>query len=144
MFFKYFLNISILITWYKRYAVFFCSSSVICLISNQMILTSRAHFLSHISVSHPQPSVLIVSYIESAKAAAQFGFYQKAEWKPDDSMIAVAVSTPFGNVISYLQFDWSAYVLPQALLLQNTKVDTNCRNVVLTEFPWDKLCRILE
>lgn len=45
-------------------------------------------------VSHPQPSVLIVSYIESAKAAAQFGFYQKAEWKPDDSMIAVAVSSP--------------------------------------------------
>lgn len=43
--------------------------------------------------SNPQPSVLIVSYIESAKAAAQFGFYQKAEWKPDDSMIAVAVST---------------------------------------------------
>lgn len=42
----------------------------------------------------PQPSVLIVSYIESAKAATQFGFYQKAEWKPDDSMIAVAVSTP--------------------------------------------------
>ncbi|XP_040013120.1 guanine nucleotide exchange factor subunit RIC1 isoform X2 [Xiphias gladius] len=36
------------------------------------------------------PSVLIVSYIESAKAAAQFGFYQKAEWKPDNSMIAVA------------------------------------------------------
>lgn len=78
---------------------------VLFLISNQMILTSRAHFLSHISVFHPQPSVLIVSYIESAKAAAQFGFYQKAEWKPDDSMIAVAVSTPFGNVISYLQFD---------------------------------------
>lgn len=49
-------------------------------------------------VSHLQPSVLIVSYIESAKAAAQFGFYQKAEWKPDDSMIAVAVSSPVGFV----------------------------------------------
>lgn len=51
-------------------------------------------FSPHPLVSHPQPSVLIVSYIESAKAAAQFGFYQKAEWKPDDSMIAVAVSSP--------------------------------------------------
>lgn len=56
---------------------------------------------SHINppiVSHLQPSVLIVSYIESAKAAAQFGFYQKAEWKPDDSMIAVAVSLSVGFV----------------------------------------------
>lgn len=59
-----------------------------------------AHFLSRIPVSHPQPSVLIVSYIESAKAAAQFGFYQKAEWKPDDSMIAVAVSTPLCRMMS--------------------------------------------
>lgn len=65
-----------------------------------------ANFLSHISVPHPQPSVLIVSYIESAKAAAQFGFYQKAEWKPDDSMIAVAVSTQLHLLILYLQFDW--------------------------------------
>lgn len=50
-----------------------------------------------------QPSVLVVSYIESEKAATQFGFYQQAEWKPDDSMIAVAVrgsgtSTPGVNV----------------------------------------------
>lgn len=64
-----------------------------------------AHFLSHIPVSHPQPSVLIVSYIESAKAAAQFGFYQKAEWKPDDSMIAVAVSAPHCCMMSNVQFD---------------------------------------
>lgn len=64
-----------------------------------------AHFLSHIPVSHPQPSVLIVSYIESAKAAAQFGFYQKAEWKPDDSMIAVAVSAPLCCMMSNVQFD---------------------------------------
>uniref|UniRef100_A0A8D3D5D2 Protein RIC1 homolog n=1 Tax=Scophthalmus maximus TaxID=52904 RepID=A0A8D3D5D2_SCOMX len=48
---------------------------------------------TQLSVWFSRPSVLIVSYIESAKAAAQFGFYQKAEWKPDDSMIAVAVST---------------------------------------------------
>ncbi|XP_060917525.1 guanine nucleotide exchange factor subunit RIC1 [Labrus mixtus] len=42
-----------------------------------------------------RPSVLIVSYIESAKAAAQFGSYQKAEWKPDDSMIAVATANGY-------------------------------------------------
>uniref|UniRef100_A0A3P9IZV7 Protein RIC1 homolog n=1 Tax=Oryzias latipes TaxID=8090 RepID=A0A3P9IZV7_ORYLA len=49
---------------------------------------------TQISIWFSRPSVLIVSYIESVKAAAQFGIYQKAEWKPDDSMIAVAVSTP--------------------------------------------------
>ena len=63
---------------------------------SQMAVTWRTFevliFFSISSLSQPQPSVLIVSYIESAKAAAQFGFYQKAEWKPDDSMIAVAVS----------------------------------------------------
>ncbi|KAF5894660.1 RAB6A-GEF complex partner protein 1 isoform X2, partial [Clarias magur] len=41
------------------------------------------------------PSVLIVSYIESEKAAAQFGFYQQAEWKPDDSMIAVSAANGY-------------------------------------------------
>uniref|UniRef100_A0A8C7WSB7 Protein RIC1 homolog n=1 Tax=Oryzias sinensis TaxID=183150 RepID=A0A8C7WSB7_9TELE len=49
---------------------------------------------TQISIWFSRPSVLIVTYIESVKAAAQFGIYQKAEWKPDDSMIAVAVSTP--------------------------------------------------
>ncbi|TNN81195.1 RAB6A-GEF complex partner protein 1 [Liparis tanakae] len=47
---------------------------------------------TQLSVWFSRPSVLIVSYIESAKAAAQFGSYQKAEWKPDDSMIAVATA----------------------------------------------------
>ncbi|XP_036973089.1 guanine nucleotide exchange factor subunit RIC1 [Acanthopagrus latus] len=47
---------------------------------------------TQLSIWFSRPSVLIVSYIESAKAAAQFGFYQKAEWKPDDSMIAVATA----------------------------------------------------
>ncbi|XP_034458407.1 RAB6A-GEF complex partner protein 1 isoform X2 [Hippoglossus hippoglossus] len=47
---------------------------------------------TQLSVWFSRPSVLIVSYIESSKAAAQFGFYQKAEWKPDDSMIAVATA----------------------------------------------------
>uniref|UniRef100_A0A672YIB9 Protein RIC1 homolog n=1 Tax=Sphaeramia orbicularis TaxID=375764 RepID=A0A672YIB9_9TELE len=47
---------------------------------------------TQLSIWYSRPSVLIVSYIESAKAATQFGFYQKAEWKPDDSMIAVATA----------------------------------------------------
>uniref|UniRef100_A0AAY4DW43 Protein RIC1 homolog n=1 Tax=Denticeps clupeoides TaxID=299321 RepID=A0AAY4DW43_9TELE len=47
---------------------------------------------TQLSVWFSRPSVLIVSYIESVKAATQFGFYQKAEWKPDDSMIAVAAA----------------------------------------------------
>uniref|UniRef100_A0A9J7YS73 Protein RIC1 homolog n=1 Tax=Cyprinus carpio carpio TaxID=630221 RepID=A0A9J7YS73_CYPCA len=47
---------------------------------------------TQISIWFSRPSVLIVSYIESGKAAAQFGFYQLVEWKPDDSMIAVTVS----------------------------------------------------
>ncbi|XP_068609272.1 guanine nucleotide exchange factor subunit RIC1 [Brachionichthys hirsutus] len=47
---------------------------------------------SLLSVFFRRPSVLIVSYIESATAAAQFGFYQKTEWKPDDSKIAVATA----------------------------------------------------
>ncbi|KAM8827746.1 guanine nucleotide exchange factor subunit RIC1 isoform 1-T1 [Spinachia spinachia] len=47
---------------------------------------------TQLSIWFSRPSVLIVSYIESAKAAVQFGVYQKAEWKPDDSMIAVATA----------------------------------------------------
>ncbi|KAM4528013.1 guanine nucleotide exchange factor subunit RIC1 isoform 2-T2 [Odontesthes bonariensis] len=47
---------------------------------------------TQLSIWFSRPSVLIVSYIESAKAATQFGFYQKAEWKPDDSMVAVATA----------------------------------------------------
>ncbi|XP_012724631.2 guanine nucleotide exchange factor subunit RIC1 [Fundulus heteroclitus] len=50
---------------------------------------------TQLSVWYSRPSVLIVSYIESAKAAGQFGFYQKAEWKPDDSMIAVATANGY-------------------------------------------------
>uniref|UniRef100_A0A8C5BGM0 Protein RIC1 homolog n=1 Tax=Gadus morhua TaxID=8049 RepID=A0A8C5BGM0_GADMO len=56
--------------------------------------TQRFYFAvlseTQLSIWFSRPSVLIVSYIESAKAAAQFGSYQCAEWKPDDSMIAVA------------------------------------------------------
>ncbi|XP_053706628.1 guanine nucleotide exchange factor subunit RIC1 [Synchiropus splendidus] len=50
---------------------------------------------TQLSVWFSRPSVLIVSYIESAKAATQFGFYQKAEWKPDDSKIAVATANGY-------------------------------------------------
>ncbi|XP_034047532.1 RAB6A-GEF complex partner protein 1 isoform X2 [Thalassophryne amazonica] len=50
---------------------------------------------TQLSIWFNRPSVLIVSYIESAKAAAQFGFYQKAEWKPDNSMIAVATANGY-------------------------------------------------
>ncbi|XP_066502732.1 guanine nucleotide exchange factor subunit RIC1 isoform X1 [Hoplias malabaricus] len=50
---------------------------------------------SQISIWFSRPSVLVVSYIESVKAAAQFGFYQRAEWKPDDSMIAVATANGY-------------------------------------------------
>ncbi|KAJ7986873.1 hypothetical protein DPEC_G00332920 [Dallia pectoralis] len=50
---------------------------------------------TQLSVWFSRPSVLIVSYIESAKAAAQFGFYQQAEWKPDDTMIAVAAANGY-------------------------------------------------
>ncbi|KAI1904804.1 hypothetical protein AGOR_G00009450 [Albula goreensis] len=50
---------------------------------------------TQLSIWFSRPSVLIVSYVESAKAAAQFGFYQQAEWKPDDSMIAVVAANGY-------------------------------------------------
>lgn len=50
---------------------------------------------SQINIWFSRPSVLIVSYIESGKAAAQFGSYQQAEWKPDDSMIAVSAANGY-------------------------------------------------
>ncbi|MEE6459177.1 hypothetical protein FKM82_000562 [Ascaphus truei] len=50
----------------------------------------------------PRPSsvfgtadVLIVSYKESAKAAAQFGAYKQAEWRPDSSMIVIATANGY-------------------------------------------------
>lgn len=51
------------------------------------------------------------------KAAAQFGFYQKAEWKPDDSMIAVAVSAPSFLANTPLLAVCSASMLPNSVLL---------------------------
>ncbi|XP_067839734.1 guanine nucleotide exchange factor subunit RIC1 [Heptranchias perlo] len=50
---------------------------------------------TQISLWYSRPSVLIVSYKESAKAASQFGWYEKTEWKPDSSMIAVATANGY-------------------------------------------------
>nr|XP_006627063.1 PREDICTED: RAB6A-GEF complex partner protein 1 isoform X1 [Lepisosteus oculatus] len=50
---------------------------------------------TQLSIWFSRPSVLIVSYIESERAASQFGSYQRAEWKPDDTMIAVATANGY-------------------------------------------------
>ncbi|XP_041113573.1 guanine nucleotide exchange factor subunit RIC1-like [Polyodon spathula] len=50
---------------------------------------------TQISIWYSRPSVLIVSYKESAKAASQFGTYQQAEWRPDSTMIAVATTNGY-------------------------------------------------
>ncbi|XP_077353854.1 guanine nucleotide exchange factor subunit RIC1 isoform X1 [Festucalex cinctus] len=57
---------------------------------------------TQLSIWFSRPSVLIASYIESAKAVAQFGFYQQAEWKPDDSMIAVVTANGYILLFSVL------------------------------------------
>ncbi|KAJ0055257.1 hypothetical protein NL108_013573 [Boleophthalmus pectinirostris] len=57
---------------------------------------------TQLSIWFSRPSVLIVSYIESVKAATQFGSYEKAEWKPDDSMIAVAVSSVPYSLLTFI------------------------------------------
>ncbi|MEE6459176.1 hypothetical protein FKM82_000562 [Ascaphus truei] len=50
---------------------------------------------TQLSVWYSRPSVLIVSYKESAKAAAQFGAYKQAEWRPDSSMIVIATANGY-------------------------------------------------
>ncbi|XP_053322022.1 guanine nucleotide exchange factor subunit RIC1 isoform X2 [Spea bombifrons] len=45
---------------------------------------------TQLSIWYSRPSVLIASYKESAKAAAQFGAYIQSEWRPDSSMIVIA------------------------------------------------------
>ncbi|XP_078252066.1 guanine nucleotide exchange factor subunit RIC1 isoform X1 [Rhinoraja longicauda] len=50
---------------------------------------------TQLSLWNGRPSVLIVCYKESAKAAAQFGTYEKTEWKSDSSMIAVATKNGY-------------------------------------------------
>ncbi|XP_039615497.1 guanine nucleotide exchange factor subunit RIC1 [Polypterus senegalus] len=57
---------------------------------------------SQISIWHCRPSVLIVSYKESAKAISQFGFYQQVEWKPDSRRIAVATANGYVLLFSIL------------------------------------------
>ncbi|XP_050184664.1 guanine nucleotide exchange factor subunit RIC1 isoform X2 [Myiozetetes cayanensis] len=54
---------------------------------------------SQLSIWYCRPSVLIVSYKELSKAAAQFGSYKQAEWRPDSTMIAV--STANGYVLFF-------------------------------------------
>ncbi|XP_043917084.1 guanine nucleotide exchange factor subunit RIC1 [Protopterus annectens] len=44
---------------------------------------------TQLSIWYSRPSILIVSYKESAKASSQFGLYRQAEWRPDSTMIAV-------------------------------------------------------
>ncbi|KAM4708867.1 guanine nucleotide exchange factor subunit RIC1 isoform 2-T2 [Discoglossus pictus] len=50
---------------------------------------------TQLSIWYSRPSVLVASYKESAKAAAQFGSYKQAEWKPDSSMIVIATSNGY-------------------------------------------------
>ncbi|MBN3306644.1 RIC1 protein, partial [Amia calva] len=61
--------------------------------------TQRMHFAvlsrTQLSVWFSRPAVLIVSYIESAKAASHFGPYEQVEWKPDDTMVAVATTNGY-------------------------------------------------
>ncbi|XP_068279803.1 guanine nucleotide exchange factor subunit RIC1 isoform X2 [Nyctibius grandis] len=50
---------------------------------------------SQLSIWYCRPSVLIVSYKELSKAAAQFGPYKQAEWRPDSTMIAVSTTNGY-------------------------------------------------
>ncbi|CAH6966433.1 Ric1 [Phodopus roborovskii] len=45
---------------------------------------------ARLSIWYSRPSVLIVTYKESAKSSTQFGSYKQAEWRPDSTMIAVS------------------------------------------------------
>nr|XP_046230792.1 guanine nucleotide exchange factor subunit RIC1 [Scatophagus argus] len=77
---------------------------------------------TQLSIWFSRPSVLIVSYIESAKAAAQFGFYQKAEWKPDDSMIAVATAKGYILLFDVLGGGDDKYLYEPVYPRGNTRV----------------------
>nr|XP_033781566.1 RAB6A-GEF complex partner protein 1 isoform X2 [Geotrypetes seraphini] len=50
---------------------------------------------SQLSVWFSRPSVLIISYKESAKAAIQYGPYKRAAWRPDSSMLCVATTNGY-------------------------------------------------
>uniref|UniRef100_A0A4W3INZ1 Protein RIC1 homolog n=1 Tax=Callorhinchus milii TaxID=7868 RepID=A0A4W3INZ1_CALMI len=50
---------------------------------------------SQLSLWYSRPSVLIVSYKESAKATSHLGSYERTEWKPDSSMLAVATANGY-------------------------------------------------
>nr|KAF6434367.1 RIC1-like protein, RAB6A GEF complex partner 1 [Molossus molossus] len=50
---------------------------------------------ARLSIWYSRPSVLIVTYKESAKSSSQFGSYKQAEWKPDSTMIAVSTANGY-------------------------------------------------
>uniref|UniRef100_A0A8C5YAC0 Guanine nucleotide exchange factor subunit RIC1 n=1 Tax=Microcebus murinus TaxID=30608 RepID=A0A8C5YAC0_MICMU len=50
---------------------------------------------ARLSIWYSRPSVLIVTYKESAKSSAQFGSYKQAEWRPDSTMIAVSTANGY-------------------------------------------------
>ncbi|XP_023656985.2 guanine nucleotide exchange factor subunit RIC1-like [Paramormyrops kingsleyae] len=50
---------------------------------------------THLDIWFSWPSALIVSYSESAESAARFGPYQQAEWKTDDTMIALGTANGY-------------------------------------------------
>ncbi|XP_048834851.1 guanine nucleotide exchange factor subunit RIC1-like [Brienomyrus brachyistius] len=50
---------------------------------------------THLDIWFSWPSALIVSYSESVESAARFGPYQQAEWKMDDTMIALGTANGY-------------------------------------------------
>ncbi|XP_051055928.1 guanine nucleotide exchange factor subunit RIC1 [Phodopus roborovskii] len=50
---------------------------------------------ARLSIWYSRPSVLIVTYKESAKSSTQFGSYKQAEWRPDSTMIAVSTANGY-------------------------------------------------
>ncbi|XP_018415809.1 PREDICTED: RAB6A-GEF complex partner protein 1 isoform X1 [Nanorana parkeri] len=50
---------------------------------------------TQLSIWYSRPSVLVASYKESAKTAAQFGAYKLSEWRPDSSVIVIATANGY-------------------------------------------------
>ncbi|XP_016402740.1 RAB6A-GEF complex partner protein 1-like [Sinocyclocheilus rhinocerous] len=94
---------------------------------------------TQISIWSSRPSVLIVSYIESGKAAAQFGFYQLVEWKPDDSMIAVTSGSESSRVFRQ---QISVFPLPDVTAVQDYSTTAGLisqRRSSVSESTWSSL-----
>lgn len=115
-----------------------CNLPYAVLITHPPTLLSPTLYLS-------QPSVLIVSYIESVKAATRFGFYQQSEWKPDDSMIAVVVSKV--KTFFLLLSNSCSLELYQGFLYRTLDVTPECRLYVFLHWRWSPryvpLCQCL-